>query len=109
MKVLYPGHRYALDLIDAPGTVELQYLQRPPHEPKPGVLYQEVLRTIIDRVQVLDAELPWWGNEEIIQCARRMILLGEIRAMERDLQKGSLKPELVRLDERGHFFLRERN
>lgn len=109
MHVIYPGHTYQLDNVDGPGGQTIQFLQRAPlHEPKPGILNQEVLRAVIDRVQVLDAEKPWEGNAEILFCLRRAILLHEIRAMERDLRSGRLKPELVRLDERGHFCLRER-
>jgi hypothetical protein len=110
MQIVKPGHKYILANIDCgpgdPGQV-LQFLQRKPHhEPLPGCLNQEVLRALIDRIQVLDAEKPWHGNAEILYCFRRALLLHEIRAMERDLETGSLKPELVQLDYRGHFFLR---
>lgn len=109
MKELYKGHLFELDEIDGVGKQHLQFVQREPyHEPKPGVLNQEVLRVLIRRVMRLNQETPWIGNAEILRCLRRALLLHEIRAMERDLEKGKLYPECIDTDDRGHFVLPER-
>lgn len=109
MKELYPGHTFELDQLDDPHGAKqiLQFVQREPyHKPKPGVLNQEVLRALIARIKVLEQETPWEGNKEILFCLRRALLLHELRAMERDLNKGELNPEGIELDERGHLKLR---
>lgn len=106
MKVLYPGHRYELDHLDGPGKTILQFVQRAPlHEPREGVLNQEVLRAIIDRVKVLDDEVPWRGNDEIIHHLRMAIALHEARAILRDVERHGLAVENIALDQRGHFAL----
>jgi hypothetical protein len=94
MKILYPGHRYALDILDAPEDrqtrllVPLQFVQRKPHHvPMPGTTNQEVCRALIDRVKVLNAEVPWVGNAEILRCLRRVIFLHELRAYLRHREK----------------------
>lgn len=106
MKVLYHGHRYVLENVDGHGTQILQFVQRTPHhEPKEGVLNQEVLRALIERVQHLDGELPHPANAQILHHLRMALVLHEARAMVRDVEKGDLKPELVELDSGGHFNL----
>lgn len=106
MRVIYPGHTFELDELDGDGKQILQFVQREPyHDPKPGVLTQEVIRALIARNQELDDETPWEGNEKIRYHLRMALLLHEFRAMERDVLKGTLKPERVKVDKRGHFDL----
>lgn len=106
MESLYRGHTYKLAHIDGSGHTILQFVQREPHHhPQEGVLNQEVLRALIDRVQVLNVEKPWHGNATILWHLRSALLLHEFRAMERDLEDERLKPELVHVDNRGHFVL----
>lgn len=65
MKEIYLGHTYELDHLDGDGKSTLQFVQRKPHhEPKEGVTNQEVIRAIIARVKVLDAEVPWGGGQQ---------------------------------------------
>lgn len=110
MKVVKPGHTYELSHLDGNKTQTLQFVQRKPHhEPKEGTNSQEVLRALIDRVIVLDKEKPWPGNEKILHHLRSAILLHEIRALQRKLEKGELKPELVLIGDDGHFKLYERD
>ncbi|MCP1550654.1 MULTISPECIES: hypothetical protein [Methylorubrum] len=106
MKVLTPGHRYELDHLDGSGKTILQFVSRKPlHEPQEGVINQEVLRAIIDRVQVLDGEVPWEGNRQILMHLRMALALHEARAMLRHVEKGEIKPELLPVGADGHFIV----
>lgn len=110
MKVIKPGHTYELDHLDGNGKQTLQFVQREPHhEPKEGTNNQEVLRALIDRVILLDSEKPWEGNKKLLNHLRSALLLHEIRAMERKLEKGELKPEDVLVGDDGHFHLYTRD
>lgn len=106
MKVIYPGHLYELDHLDGDRKTPLQFVSRPPlHPAKEGVTNQEVLRVLIDRVKVLDAEKPWAGNSEILFHLRMALGLHEARALTRHIEKGKLQPESVPVGEGGHFIL----
>jgi hypothetical protein len=74
MRTLYPGHRYALANLKSDGEQVLQFRQDAPLHPEAeGTCCQEVIRALIDRVQVLDAEVRWHGNDQIIWHARQML------------------------------------
>lgn len=94
MKILYPGHKYELRQLDENLTTPpgiLQFVQREPlHPPVPGTTNQEVCRAMIDRIKVLDAEKPWWGNGDILRNLRMVIQLHETRAYERKREKAGL-------------------
>lgn len=106
MKVYYPGHRYRLEHLDGNGGTLLNFVQRKPHhDPREGVTNQEVLRVLIDRVLVLDSELPWEGNKKILKHLRLALVLHESRAIERKVEKDEMCPEKIRLDVDGHFAL----
>lgn len=106
MRVLVPGHRYELDHLDGSGKTVLQFVSRAPlHEPQEGVINQEVLRAIIDRVQLLDSEVPWEGNRQILMHLRMALALHEARALLRHVEKGEIKPELVAVGADGHFLI----
>src|SRR5262245_26997718 len=106
MRALKAGHLYELDHLDGSGHTMLQFVQREPHhEPKEGVINQEVLRALIDRVQVLDSERPWEGNQAILYHLRIALVLHEVRAMMRKVEKDELQPELVSVGDDGHFIL----
>lgn len=106
MKVLVPGHTYELDHLDGNGKTRLQFVSRAPlHEPAEGVINQEVLRALIDRVQLLDAEVPWSGNIEILKHLRMALALHEVRALLRHVEKGQILPELLSTGADGHFQL----
>lgn len=106
MRAIYPGHRYELDHLDGDGKSILQFVQREPlHHGREGVTNQEVLRAIIDRIKVLDKEVHWPGNAQIIRHLRMAILLHEARAMERHVEIHDLAIEHVVLGSDGHFNL----
>lgn len=106
MRAIVPGHRYELDHLDGEGKTILQFVSRKPlHEPCEGVTNQEVIRAVIDRVKLLDSEVPWEGNAQILHHLRMVIALHEARAMLRHVEKGEIQPEHVALDEHGHFAL----
>lgn len=107
-KALVPGHLYELDHLDGPNKTLLQFVQREPfHFPKEGVTNQEVLRAVIDRVKLLDSEVPWEGNQQIIQHLRMAIVLHEARALIRDAEKHGWAVETLPLGEDGHFIVQE--
>lgn len=109
MKVIDPGHLYELNHLDGSGTTRLQFVSRAPlHTPAEGVINQEVLRALIDRVQLLDSEVTWSGNAEILHHLRMALALHEARAMLRHVEKGHIRPELLPTGPDGHFILVER-
>lgn len=108
MKVIDPGHLYQLDHLDGSGHQLLRFCKRlivPGRtEAWEGTTCQETLRALIDRVQVLDAELPWEGNNVILQRLRLALIGFEARALERHVEKGTLRPEEIATNpEDGHF------
>lgn len=106
MRVLYPGHRYALAALKGGGETILQFAQDEPlHPTVHGPSCQEVIRALIDRVQVLDAEMPWPGNAEIIRDLRRAMAGFEARAILRKVEKGRLQIEALPTAEDGHIIL----
>lgn len=113
MKVIYPGHSYILNQLDAKANTKpqrLDFVKRlPHHSPSPGVTNQEVIRVLIDRVKFLDAELPNDVNSQIVYHLRMALVLHEARAMIRAVEKGKLIPEQTLLDDDGHFALRYDN
>lgn len=108
MKVIYPGHLYMLSQLDAKGGEfqPLQFVQRAPlHPPVPGTTNQEVLRVLIDRIKVLDAEVPWEGNQQILFHLRSAIALHESRAILRHIEKHGMEIEKAQLGDDGHLKL----
>jgi hypothetical protein len=106
VKVLYPGHQYKLDHLDGEGKTLLQFVQRlPHHEPKEGVQCQEVLRALIDRVEVLNLERYWKGNKDLLHHLRMALALFEVRALMRHVEKDELHPEKIVTGNDGHFKL----
>jgi hypothetical protein len=104
MKVIYPGHRYELAHLDGDGASVLQFVQRAPlHPPCEGTQCQEVLRALIDRVKVLDAEIRWPPNDELLKHLRMALALFEARALLRHVEKGHLHPEQLAVGPDGHF------
>lgn len=106
MRVIEPGHVYALSNLDGhPGEEQtIVFVNRllGPHGTRhPGILNQEAIRAVIDvidvvidRVNSLDAEMAWGGNAQSIKhltdaqrLLRLVILLHEQRALERKVDK----------------------
>ena len=116
MKVLDPGHRYLVHNLDAKQDVDktqtIQFVKRAivpgRTEEYPGTNCQELIRVLIDRVRVLNGEKQWEGNNLIVGHLQECLLLFEILALQRKLEKGTLKPESIRWSlEDGHFILYE--
>jgi hypothetical protein len=107
MREIYSGHLYEMDHLDGNGTSRIQFVQRPPHhEAKEGIILQELYRVAIARIKVLDAEKPWEGNARILRNLRECILLHEIRALERKVERREIDPEDVPTGEDGHWELK---
>lgn len=89
MRVIDPGHIYALPHLDGPGEEILTYVKREgPGYPgnighHPGTNLQEVMRSEIHRIQYLNNQIKHPGNDEIIWNVRRNIAILENRAAGR--------------------------
>ena len=94
MKILDPGHRYWLDLLDIEGdqrhgTELLTFVKRqgaryPGNRGHyPGTNCQEVIRALINRVKHLDSQVADAHNEPILRHLRETLWLFESRAAER--------------------------
>lgn len=98
MKVIEPGHIYALQNVDGDGEQIVRFVRRrddeamllPEQMRTQGVLFQEVVRVLIDRINYLNAEAPCVENVEIMESLRRVIQLGEIRAARRTIEKAPM-------------------
>lgn len=91
MKVVDPGHKYALPCLDEPFNREflLTFVKREGEKypgnvgSYPGVNIQEILRAIIDRVKYLDKQVHDRRNENVITSLRHAIWYLEMRAADR--------------------------
>jgi hypothetical protein len=121
MRVVEPGHVYALDPFDGDYPQYLVFVNREKGSEHSGTQTQEVLRAtidmmdcLIDRTNHCDGCLPWPGNERIIKALsesqrqmRLAILYHEERALERKVDKGTLRPEIAATGTDGHFVVEE--
>lgn len=114
MKILDPGHAYALDWLDGKPPLEdnslddwdfitnvLVFVKRegegfPGNEGHhAGTNIQEVLRALIDRVKYLDNQILDWRNEHIIAHLRDAIYLLEQRAADRHNRNLSCRTDII--------------
>lgn len=103
VKIVTPGHVYVLDLLDGNSSLEsktLTFVRRsfpclPREDVHPGTTNQDVLRCLIDRVQVLDSERHWDGNSEILYHLRMALVLHEARTLVRKVESGRIVPEQI--------------
>ena len=89
MKVLVPGHLYQMDT-RLGNTAELQFYFDGLINMAPecdGVLSQEVIRVLIDRLLFLERQQPAEENAEILVHARHMLRLFEVRAVRRSVER----------------------
>ncbi len=114
MKVIDEGHEYQLnevlhsvgDFEEECGTQTIKFVKRfRGEENHHGVINQELLRVLIDRVIFLDNEVPWDGNKEILHHLRMALVLHESRALFRKVGKGDILPENIETGMDGHFKL----
>lgn len=106
MRVLDPGHRYALANLITEGETILQFYKDPAlhnGDGYPGPSCQEVLRAVIDRVQELHREKPHELNAGIIYDLRHAIAGFEGRAVLRRVEKDGLCIEQVPVADDGHL------
>lgn len=96
MRIVDPGHVYALDSLDGEYQQSVRFVKRfRGNLNHPGTVNQELLRVLIDRVQFLDAEKPWPLNEQILYHLRMALVLHEARAIIRKTEKCQIFPELL--------------
>jgi len=104
MKVIDPGHIYAVENVGATGEQHIQFVRRRDDrgepllesERIPGILTQELLRVAIDRTLYLYAEAPCDEDTEIVEHLRAALTLYESRAARRKIEKLA-KPEEARI------------
>lgn len=107
MEILESGHIYKLAHIDGKGIQTLTFVNREPGTEHEGTQTQEVLRALIDRTMHCDSCLRWPGNDDIIYHLRMALVLHEMRALQRKVEKGRLEPELIHVERGdGHFRMR---
>jgi len=91
LKVVDPGHTYGMRIIDGQGWMPLVFVKRddPPEKYPgneghyPGVIIQEVLRALIDRVKYLDNQVSAPENDDILIHLRESFWSLERRAHRR--------------------------
>lgn len=108
MRVLDPGHRYALANLETGGETILQFYKDPAlhnGDGYAGPSCQEVLRAVIDRVQELHREKPDVENAGIVHDLRHAIAGFEARALRRRVEKDGLAIELLPVASDGHILL----
>lgn len=94
MKVLDPGHKYLLNLLDDTDTYErsqeLTFVKRNDPSEKypgnfdsyPGVQTQEVIRVLIDRMRYVHSQRGHYTNTEVIDHLRAALWLLEARTRD---------------------------
>jgi hypothetical protein len=109
MKVLERGHTYELKNKHE-GSQVLTFFKDLPHDDHDnhdGVLCQEVLRALIDRVIDLNTQVPCHENIDIITKLRETLILFETRAYKRMLEKSYAKMgqnvEEIETEKNGHI------
>ena len=98
MKVIGQGHHYFLSNKNFGGQ-EIKFVQENGED---GVIVQEVLRCLIDRLVFLDRELPHNYNKSVINNLRHALVLMECRHLLRLVEKGL---PVENIDANPHFVL----
>ncbi len=88
VRIIDPGHQYALKHIDGDGEEIITYVKREGDKypgnsgHHPGTNLQEEWRAQIDRLKYLDMQKPHWANKRAIKNLRENIEALEQRAAE---------------------------
>lgn len=107
MKIIDPGHQYALDQLDSVDPDLFQQLifvkREGPGYPgnkghHSGTNIQEVLRALIDRVKYLDDQVRDRRNGALLELLRMGIYLLEERAADRHMRNWALKLNLENIE-----------
>ncbi len=89
MRVIDPGHRYALTQLDGDQEELLTFVKREGHGypgsvgHHAGTNIQEVLRALIDRIEYVNGQIPHWRNRHALVHLRQAFEDMEQRAAER--------------------------
>lgn len=89
VRVIDPGHRYALAHLDGDAEEILTFVKREGHGYPgneghyPGTNIQEVLRALINRLEYLDNQIPHWRNRDALIHLRSAFEDMEFRAAQR--------------------------
>lgn len=92
MKVIDPGHRYELRMLDDPTGVAFQTLTFVKREGEgypgnigshSGTTSQEVLRALIERAEYVNRQIPCAETEAAAELMRTALVLFELRAARR--------------------------
>ena len=109
MKTIVPGHMYELaNKLD--GTQVLQFFKDLPEleSTVDGVLCQEVIRAILDRLHELFTQQPCYETLAIIKHLRKCLILFEKRAfgntLEKSYRKSGLHVEQLPVKSNGHIY-----
>jgi hypothetical protein len=105
MKVLKRGHVYELDHRDGDGKTRIAYVNKEPGQECEGVIQQEVLRMMLDRNRYCTACQPNAVSKRIEYHLQMALVLHEMRALERKVQKGEIMPEYLATGNDGHFLI----
>lgn len=109
MKVVEASHIYEL-ANKLKGKQTLTFFKDLPHseDGHDGVLCQEVIRALTDRVLGLWAQKPCQESTEIIQKLREILILFEVRAakgtLEKSYSKVGMHVECLPVHSNGHIF-----
>ena len=113
MRVIDPGHEYALTHLDGGREEILTFVKREgPQYPgnvgsHPGTNMQEVLRVLIHRLRYLDEQLPHFSNKYVLDDLRSALRKLEIRAADRHGRRHprfTIEPEAMPVCQRcGHI------
>ena len=87
MKVLEPGHIYELKTNKGNGIQHVVFINTHPGQEHDGIISQEMIRVLIDRLKFKDADTPCIENKDLIYHARMMLLGYEARAWRRKMAK----------------------
>jgi hypothetical protein len=107
MEVVVKGHTYKLTNLHYKGFTTLNFYKDPSINEGGvalGTNCQEVIRALIDRVEFLDGQKPWSGNQDIIAHLRAALALFEARAIIRKVEKG-LSIEKLPVSTDGHLII----
>lgn len=108
MKIIDTGHKFLLDNLESETKTTFQfYKDGKIHNGQTvnGPTCQEVIRMLISRVESLNEEKPWSGNDDIIYDLRHALAGFEARALIRHVEKENLNIEKLPLAEDGHIKL----
>jgi hypothetical protein len=93
MRVIEPGHLYAVRNVDGDGEQTIRFVRRrdnagcPTNGRQRGILGQELLRMLIDRTLYLAAEAPCAEDVQIVDGLRDCLRLYESRAARRTIER----------------------